>query len=26
MTARIRLLDYVLLAGGVWLAWALLFQ
>ena len=26
MTARARLLDYVLLAGGLWLAWILLFQ
>ena len=26
MTARTRWLDYVLLAGGVWLAWVLLFQ
>jgi ABC-type nitrate/sulfonate/bicarbonate transport system permease component len=26
MMARTRLLDYVLLAGGVWLAWVLLFQ
>ena len=26
MTARARLLDYVLLAGGVWLTWILLFQ
>ena len=26
MTARARLLDYALLAGGAWLAWVLLFQ
>ena len=26
MTARTRLLDYALLAGGAWLAWVLLFQ
>jgi len=26
MTARARFLDYVLLAGGVWLTWMLLFQ
>jgi len=26
VTARTRWLDYVLLAGGVWLAWVLLFQ
>jgi NitT/TauT family transport system permease protein len=26
MTARARMLDYVLLAAGLWLAWILLFQ
>ena len=26
MTARARLVDYLLLAGGLWLAWIVLFE